>query len=134
MILTAAENDDVCQRLMSVPGVGPLTALMFIAVIDDPTRFKRSRDVPVHLGLTPRKYSSGEIDYTGRITKCGDQLLRTHLFEAAAYILRPSAKRSTLKIWGTNIAKRSCLRKARIAVSRSLAIVMHRMWVDGTKL
>lgn len=133
MILTAVKNDEVCRRLMSVPGVGPLTALLFKAVIDDPARFKRSRDVPVHLGITPRKYASGEVDYTGRITKCGDQLLRTHLFEAAAYILRPSSKRSTLKAWGTKIAKRSCLRKARVAVSRRLAIIMHRMWVDGTE-
>lgn len=133
MILTAVKNDDVCRRLMSIPGVGPLTALLFKAVIDDPSRFKKSRDVPVHLGITPRKYASGEVDYTGRITKCGDRLLRTHLFEAAAYILRPSSKKSSLKAWGTNISKRSCLRKARVAVSRRLAIIMHRMWVDGTE-
>ena len=133
MLLTAAKNDDVCKLLMSVPGVGPLTAVLYKAVIDDPTRFKRSRDVAVHVGVTPRKHASGQVDYNGRITKCGDQLLRSHLFEAAAYILRPSTKKSQLKSWGLRIAKRSSTNNARIAVSRRLSIIMHRMWVDGTE-
>lgn len=133
MLERAARKDEVCRQLMSIPGVGPITALLFRAVIDEPTRFRRSRDVPAHLGLTPKKYASGDVDYNGRITKCGDSMLRSHLFEAAAYILRPSSKRTELKVWGTQIAKRSCLRKARVAVSRRLAIIMHRMWIDGTE-
>jgi len=133
MLEKAANQDGTCRLLMSIPGIGPITALLYKAVIDDPIRFKRSRDVPAHLGLTPRKFASGEVDYNGRITKCGDTMLRTHLFESAAYILRPSSKRTDLKVWGTRIAKRSCLKKARVAVSRRLAIIMHRMWIDGTE-
>jgi transposase len=133
MLQTAAQKDEVCKLLMTTPGVGPLTAVLYKAVIDDPARFDRSRDVPVNLGLTPRKFASGEVDYNGRITKCGDSLLRSHLFEAAAYILRPSARKSHLKSWGIRIAKRSSTNNARVAVARRLAIIMHRMWVDGTE-
>lgn len=132
MLVAATKNDAVCHYLMSVPGVGPLTALLYKAVIDDPARFRKSRDVPVHLGLTPRKYASGQTDYNGPITKCGDTLLRSHLFEAAAYILRPTSPKSFLKSWGMKIAKRSSTNNARIAVARRLAIIMHRLWVDQT--
>lgn len=133
MLMTGAQNDDVCRRLMTVPGVGPMTALTYKSSIDDPSRFRRSRHVPPHLGLTPRKYASGEVEYDGRITKCGDDVLRTHLYEAAAYILRPSSKANRLKSWGLRIAKRGGTKKARIAVSRKLAKVMHRIWIDGTE-
>lgn len=133
LLITAARTDHQCKKLMTIPGIGPLTALLFIATIDDPHRFQRSRHVPVHLGITPRKYASGEIDFNGSITKCGDSLLRSHLYEAASVILRRSTKKNGLKSWGLNIAKRSGMKNARVAVSRKLAIVMHRMWLDDSE-
>lgn len=126
------KNDAVCRLFMSIPGVGPLTALVYKAAIDDPQRFAKSANVGVHLGLTPRKYASGEIDYNGRITKCGDPLTRSHLYEAAMVLMRRSAKTSALKTWGTRIAKRGSMKKAYVAVARKLAVIMHRMWLDGT--
>jgi len=133
MLMTLAKNDPVCRLLTTVPGVGPLTAVLYKAVIDDPSRFKKSKDVAAHAGITPRKYASGEVDYNGRITKCGDTMLRSHLFEAASIILRPTMKTNPIKQWGTRIAKRSSLKNARVAVARKLTIVMHRMWMDGTE-
>lgn len=85
------------------------------------------------IGLTPRKYASGDVDYNGRISKSGDAMLRNHLFEAASIILRPSMKSNPIKAWGLRIAKRSSLKNARVAVARRLAITMHRMWVDGSE-
>ncbi|MEQ9823210.1 MAG: IS110 family transposase [Puniceicoccaceae bacterium] len=133
MLITAAKKDAVCTTLMSIPGVGAMTALLYKSVIDDPARFRRSRDVGAHLGITPKKYASGETDYDAGITKCGDRLLRGHLYEAAAYILRPSTKPCSLKSWGRNIAKRSSMKNARVAVARKLAVIMFRMWLDETQ-
>ena len=132
MIIKIAHQDRVCRQLMSIPGVGVLTAMTFKATIDNPLRFKKSRDVGAYMGLTPRKYSSGEIDYEGHITKCGDSSARTHLFEAAKVMLSRSKKWSALKVWGLSIAKRSSMKNACVAVARKLSIIMHRMWVDGT--
>ncbi|MCP5006729.1 MAG: IS110 family transposase [Planctomycetes bacterium] len=131
-VLNIAKADPVCERLMSIPGVGPLTALSFRTSIDDPKRFKKSKSVGVHLGLTPRKYASGEIDYNGRITKCGDHIVRYHLYIAAQHLLNAVKKWCPLKAWGMRIAKRSSAQKAYVAVARKLAVIMHRMWVDGT--
>lgn len=131
-IRVIVKNDDLCQRLMTIPGVGTLTALMFKCTIDNPHRFKKSSNVGVHLGLTPRKYASGEVDYNGRITKCGDVMMRTHLYEAAQALMRRTTKRSGLKDWGNKIAKRSSRKCAYIAVARKLAVIMHRLWIDGT--
>jgi len=128
-----AAGDEVCRRFMSIPGVGPLTALAYKTSIDDPHRFAKSANVGAHLGLTPRKYASGEIDYNGRITKCGDPLTRNHLYEAAGVLMRRSMKASALKTWGTRIAKRGSMKKAYVAVARKLAVIMHRMWLDGTE-
>jgi transposase len=97
----------------------------------DPTRFKRSRSVGA--GLTTRRYASGEIDWTGRISKCGDKMLRTYLCEAANVLLTRIAKWLALKAWGVRLAKRSGLRKAKVAVARKLAVVLHRMWIEGTE-
>lgn len=130
MLMQFAKTDPVCQRLMTIPSIGVLTAVLFRAVIDDPERFRRSKDVAAHIGMTPRKYASGEVDYNGRITKCGDAMLRNHLYEAASIILRPSTKRNPIKTWGLRIAKRSSLKNARVAVARKLAVVMHRIWMD----
>jgi transposase len=127
-----AAEDAVCRLFMSIPGVGPLTALAYKAAIDDPRRFAKSANVGAHLGLTPRKYASGEIDYSGRITKCGDPLARNHLFEAAAVLMRRSMKKSALKDWGTRIARRGSMKRAYVAVARKLSVIMHRMWLDGT--
>src|SRR5207245_9089080 len=114
-----------CRRLMTIPGVGRLTALAFVAAIDDPDRFRRSRDVGAYLGLVPRRYQSGEVDYTGSISKCGDRRMRTLLYEAANVILTRYKQPLKLKDWALAIARRSTLRKARIALARPAAITVH---------
>src|SRR6201981_447031 len=131
--LRLARNDAQVRRFMTVPGVGAITALCFLATIDDPTRFKRSRSVGAYLGLTTRRYASGEIDWTGRISKCGDKMLRSYLYEAANVMLTRVSRWSVLKAWGIRVAKRTGLRKAKVAVARKPAVVLHRMWIDGTE-
>ena len=108
-------------------------ALCFLATIDDPTRFKRSRSVGAYAGLTTRRYASGETDWTGRISKCGDKMLRSYLYEAANVLPTHVARWSALKAWGVRLAKRSGLRKAKVAVARKLAVILHRMWIEGTE-
>lgn len=130
--LDAARKDAVCRRLMTAPGVGPITALAFRATIDDPGRFRRSRDVGAHLGLTPSRYQSGETDLQGRISRCGDELARTALYEAAHSLLTRSRKWSGLRAWGMQVAKRRGMARARVAVARKLAVILHQMWRDGT--
>jgi len=130
MLSTAAKNDEICRLLMTAPGVGPLTAVLFKAVIDDPSRFKRSRDVPPQLGLVPRKYASGETDYNGRITKAGDVMLRHHLYRAAATLTQTSARPCELKKWGRNLRNRSSYKSSTVAVARKLSIILHSMWVN----
>jgi transposase len=119
-----------CRRLMTIPGVGQLTALAFTAAIDDPGRFRRSRDIG---GLVPRRYQSGEVDYAGSISKCGDRRVRTLLYEAANVMLTRYKPALKLKDWAYAIAKRSTMRKARIALARRLAIILHAMLRDGTE-
>jgi transposase len=128
----ARDNAQV-RRFMSVPGVGPITALCFKATIDDPARFKRSRSVGAYVGLTTRRHASGELDWSGRISKCGDAMLRMYLFEAAGVLLTRVPKWSALKAWGTRLIKRNGLRKAKVAVARKLAVILHHMWIDGTE-
>ena len=118
---------------MTVPGVGPITALCYLATIDDLARFKKSRSVGAYVGLTTRRYASGEIDWTGRISKCGDAMLRSYLYEAANVLLTRITRWSSLKAWGVRIAKHRSLSKARVAVARKLAVILHRMWIDGTE-
>jgi hypothetical protein len=125
-------SSDACRRLMTMPGVGVLTPVAFVATIDRPQRFARSSGVGAYLGLTPCRYQSGEVDHAGRISKCGDGLTRTYLFEAAGTLLTRVSKWSTLKAWGTRLAKRVGMNKARVAVARKLAVIMHRVWLDGT--
>ena len=132
-VMRLARNDVQVRRFMTAPGIGPITALCYLATIDDPTRFKRSRSVGAYVGLTSRRYASGEVDWTGRISKCGDPMLRSYLYEAAGVLLTRVAKWSVLKAWGMRVAKRSGLRKAKVAVARKLAVILHRMWVDGTE-
>jgi transposase len=132
-VLALARNDEQVRWFMTVPGVGPVTALAYRAAIDDPRRFKRSRSVGAYVGLTPRRYASGEIDWSGRISKCGDAMLRTYLFEAAGVLLTRVHKWCALKAWGLRLAKRTSLRKAKVAVARKLAVILHRMWIEGTR-
>jgi transposase len=117
---------------MTAPGVGPVTALTFKAGVDDPTRFRRSRTVAAHFGLTPRRYQSGEVDNPGRISKAGDPDVRSALYVAAHALVVHSAKWSSLKVWGLRLAKTRGHRRAVIAVARKLAVILHKMWVDGT--
>src|ERR1700750_812517 len=132
-VLRLARNDAQVRRFMTTPGVGAITALCFLATIDDPTRFKGSRSVGAYVGLTTRRYASGEVDWTGRISKCGDKLLRSYLYEAANVLLTRVAKWSALKAWGIRLAKRTGLRKAKVAVARKLAVILHRMWIEGSE-
>jgi len=128
-----ARASDACRQLMTIPGVGHITALAFMAAVDDPERFRRSRDIGAYLGLVPRRYQSGEIDYTGSISKCGDRRVRTLLYEAANVMLTRYKGALKLKDWALAIARRSTMRKARIALARRLAIIMHAMLRHGTE-
>lgn len=130
-VLDIVKSEETCRRLMSVPGVGPITALAFRATIDRPERFRHSRDVGVHLGLTPSRYQSGETDIQGRISRCGDELTRSVLYEAANSLLVRSKKWSSLKAWGMQIARRRGMARARVAVARKLAVILHRIWSEG---
>jgi transposase len=132
-LLRLARSEPQVRRFMTTPGVGAITALCYFATIDDPERFKKSRSVGAYVGLTTRRYASGETDRTGRISKCGDSMLRCYLFEAANVLLTRVARWSSLKAWGMRIAKRTSLNKARVAVARKLAVILHRMWMDGTE-
>jgi transposase len=127
-----ARASAACSRLMTIPGVGQLTALAFVAAIDDPSRIRRSRD-GAYLGLVPRRYQSGEVDYVGGISKCGDRRVRTLLYEAANVMLTRYKGQLKLKDWAFAIARRSTMRKARVALARRLAIIMHAMLRDGTE-
>lgn len=132
LLLQVARDHAVCRRLMTVPGVGAVVALNFIAAIEDPARFKKSRSVGAILGMVPRKHQSGEIDRNGRITKTGDREARTALFEAAHVMLYRVKKWSGLKAWATKVAHRQGNKRATVALARKMAVVLHRMWVDGT--
>ena len=133
LVVKATLVDPVCRRLMTVPGVGPITALAFRTGVDDPHRFKRSRTVAAHFGITPRRFQSGEVDYSGRISKCGDRDVRQALFDAAGSLLRRCRKTCALRTWGLRIMKRSGIKKATVAVARKLAVIMHRVWLDGSE-
>ncbi len=133
MLLDTVRGDPICRRLMTAPGVGAVVALTYRATVDQPQRFAHSRAVGAHVGLTPKRYQSGETDYDGRVSKCGDALLRTMLYEAAQVLLTHGRKWSWLKAWGMRVAQRRGLRRAIVAVARRLAVVLHRMWVDGSE-
>jgi transposase len=132
-LLSIVQEDDVCRRLMTIPGVGPIVSLTFTATIDIPARFKNSKAVGAALGLTPRLNQSGESNRMGRISLCGDDMMRGLLYEAAQVMLTRTLKWSWLKAWAMNIAKRRGLQKAVVALARRLAVIMHRMWSDGTE-
>jgi transposase len=132
-LLAIVRNDDVCRRLMTVPGVGPVVALTYRASVDVPARFRNSKAVGAVFGLTPSKYQSGEIDRTGGISRCGDEMMRVMLYEAAHIMLVRLATWSWLKGWAMKIARRRGIKKAIVALARRLAVILHRIWVDGTE-
>src|SRR3974377_2121142 len=131
-LLAVVRRDEVCRRLMTVPGVGPVVALTYRSTVDVPARFRSSKAVGAVFGLTPSKYQSGEIDRTGAISRCGDEMMRVMLYEAAQSMLY-SRKWSWLKAWAMQIARRRGIKKPIVALARRLAVVMHRIWVDGTE-
>ena len=130
-MLAIVRDDATCRRLMTVPGVGALVAITFTSAVDDPGRFARSRAVGAHFGLTPKKYQSGETDITGGISKVGDAMVRAALYEAANVMLTRVGRFSTLKRWAIEVAGRRGMKRAKVALARKLATVLHRMWVDG---
>jgi transposase len=117
---------------MTIPGVGPVVALTYRATVDVPARFRNSKAVGAVFGLTPARYQSGQINRTGAISRCGDEMMRVMLYEAAQSMLR-SKKWSWLKAWAMQIARRRGMKKAIVALARRLAVIMHRIWVDGTE-
>jgi len=119
--------------MVTVPGVGAITALTFVTAIDDPGRFRRSSDVGAFLGLTPRRYQSGEVDLAGRISKAGDRAARSLLFEAANALMTRVRHASSLRTWGLKLSAKIGSRRAKTAVARKLAIVLYRIWLDGTE-
>ena len=131
MVLAATRAHPACRRLMTAPGVGPVVALTYATAVDVPERFSRSRDVGAHFGLTPRKYASGEIDRNGAVSKSGDRLARQALYQAALSLLTRTHRWSALKAWGMALAKRRGLKRATVAVARKLAVLLHRLWIDG---
>jgi transposase len=132
-LLAIVRDDVVCRRLMSIPGVGPVVSLAYTATIDIPARFKNSKAVGPVLGLTPVLNESGESRRVGRISLCGDGMMRTLLYEAAQVLLTRVTKWSWLKAWAMSVAKRRGRQKAVVALARRLAVIMHRLWSDGTQ-
>jgi len=132
-VVEIAKDDPICNRLMTIPGVGPVTSLAFTSTIDVPARFRNSRAVGAALGLTPVLNQSGESNRIGRVSLCGDAMMRSLLYEAAQVMLTRVRKWSWLKAWAVNLAKRNGGRKAVVALARRLAVIMHRMWSDGTE-
>ena len=123
--------DPICRLLMTVPGIGALSSLMYVSTIEDTSRFSRSRAVGAHLGLTPRRYQSGEIDRSGHISRCGDGLARTLMYEAAVVILHRVKRSLHLKDWAKAIERRAGAGKARVALARKLSVILHSVWRSG---
>jgi transposase len=126
-----AWDDPVCRRLMTVPGVGPITALAFKAAIDDPRRFKESRTVAAYLGLTPRQFQSGQVNVYGGITHMVDRMARAALYSAASALLNTSKSSWSLRVWGRRLVEKKGFKVAAVACARKLAVVMHRIWISG---
>jgi transposase len=127
-----ARSHAKARLLMTTPSVGPIVALTYASAVDDPERFRSSKAAGAHFGLTPKKYQSGETDIDGRISKIGDAAVREALYQAAHVMLTKPVKGATaLKSWAMRIAKRAGLRKAKVALARKLAVVLHRMLADG---
>ena len=132
-MLKIARADRVCRRLMSAPGVGALVALTYRSAVDDPSRFAKSSAIGAYFGLTPKKYQSGETDRDGGVSKVGDGMVRTALFEAAHIMLTRAVRFSSLKRWALGVAQRRGMKRAKVALARKLGVVLHRMWVEATE-
>jgi len=132
-IKALAKASPLAQRLMTIPGVGPMVSLSFIALVDDAGRFRKAADVGAFLGLTPRRYQSGEMDYSGRISKCGDVQMRSLLYEAAGCLIHQVKRFPTLKLWAVRLVGRKGFKKAAVATARKLAVLMLTIWKDGTE-
>lgn len=130
-LLTAARRSESCRLLMSIPGVGAITATSFITAVENPANFQRSRSVGAWLGLTTRRYQSGEVDYDGHISRRGDAHLRGLLYEAATVILTRIRADSQLRVWGLQLRERIGFKRAAVAVARKLAVIMHTMLKSG---
>jgi len=130
-LLADARNSQACQLLMSIPGVGAVTATSFATAIEDPENFRKSRSVGAWLGLTTRRYQSGEVDYDGHISRRGDRHVRSLLYEAAVVILTRSSAESGLRTWGLKLRERVGFKRAAVAVARRLAVTMHAMLKSG---
>jgi transposase len=128
-----AKQNTLARRLMTLPAVGPLVALNFIATVDDASRFRRSSDVGAFLRLTPRRYQSGEIDRSGRISKCGDAEMRRLLVSAATSLMTQVKRFSPFKSWAIRLSARKGIKKAAVATARKLAVILHAIWRDGTE-
>jgi transposase len=132
-VRSMARSDARARLLTSIPGVGAIVALAVASAIDDPARFRSSKSVGAHFGMTPKKYQSGETDVSGRISKIGDGSVRTAAYEAAHIILtKPLKGCARLKSWGMKLARRAGMKKAKVALARKLTVIMHRMLADGT--
>jgi transposase len=131
-VLDIVRHDEVCRRFMTTPSVGAIVAITYKSALDDPSRIKKSKNAGPLFGLTPRRYQSGETDVTGGITRVGDAMVRAVLYEAANVLLSRVTRFSALKRWGLDVAKRRGLKRAKVAVARKLAVILHRMWIDGT--
>lgn len=132
MLFDLVHNDPVCRRLMTLPVVGPVGAITYRTSIDMPSRLATSRSVGAHCGLAPRKHQSGEVDPTGRISKCSDEMIRAAPYEAAQVLMTRSDLWSSLKAWGVQLARRRGLQREIVGVARRLSVILHRMWSDGT--
>jgi transposase len=130
-IAARAKASAACKRLMTVPGVGPLVALTYAAGVDDPARFSDSRTVGAHFGLTPRRFQSGDMDWSGGISRAGDAGVRRALYQAANVLIHHTRGWCALKSWAVRVAKRRGLAKAKVALARKLAVVLHKMWTTG---
>jgi transposase len=132
-VVAQARANPACRVLMTMPGIGAITSLAYASTIDDPRRFARSANAGAYLGLTSRRYQSGEVDRGGRISKCGDGMARSLLFEAANVLLTRVKRPSALKAWGMRLAKRAGAKKAKVALARKMAVILHRMWMDNAR-
>jgi transposase len=131
-VRSMARSHAKARLLMTTPAVGPIVALTYSSAVDDPARFKSSKAAGAHFGLTPKKYQSGETDITGRISKIGDASVREALYQAAHVMLtKPVRGCAELKRWAMRIARRAGMRKAKVALARKLAVILHRMLADG---
>ena len=133
LLVERAAADPVCTRLMTIPGVGPITALTYTATIEDPRRFARGADVGAYAGLVPRRTQSGERDISGHISKAGDPMLRWSLYEAANVLLSRVKRPFAPQQWGTKLAEAKSAKRARVAVARKLAALLHSLWLNETE-